>query len=127
LILSRQQKYGNKKRIQEDRMPKKVFLGNVENEDKEELFTYVNTVYALTDLKNTLEDPNAQIAHMLDGISHEEIDKELNEAIRKRAQKLDDIHNKYQFAKTIKKEELVVMEDGKAYRYKKNPFKEVKA
>ena len=98
-------------------MPKKEYLGDIEDQDKEELFTYVNTVYALTDLKNTLEAPNPQLAHMMDGISHEEIDKELNEAALKRVQKLDDIRNKYQFAKTVKKEELVIMDDGKAYRY----------
>ena len=96
-------------------MPKREYLGEIEHADLDQLFENKYRVQALLDFKKTLHDPAPVVLHMLEGISPEQLDKEIEEARIRKEKGFAAIYNKYQWMQTTQPENIYISEMGIVY------------
>jgi hypothetical protein len=96
-------------------MPKREYLGEIDPAELGQLFENKHRVQALIDLKKTLNDPAPVVLHMLEGISSEQLDKEIQEARIGKEKGFAAIYNKYQWMQVARPENISITKEGKVY------------
>ena len=97
-------------------MPKKEYLGEIDSlELLGKLFENKNREKSLIDLKKTLRYPASVVRHMLEGISTEQLDKEIYEARLGKEKGFAEIYDKYDWMQVTSIENIYISEEGKVY------------
>jgi hypothetical protein len=100
----------------EGKMSKRIYLGEIEGIELSELFESKNRINALKDLIRTLNDPEPVVLHILEGISTDQVEKEINEAVVRKNEKFSEIYDKHEWMHVTGQENIFISEEGKVYQ-----------